>query len=108
MLLSSLTYAACRQATIVVGTHRDLSWAARWTGLKVQTIKFPLITLGEIKSWAEKRITAAQLPDVQSVALPLNTEILEAILTQSDNSWRTIATHLHIWVAQIASQQFDP
>lgn len=104
LLLRSLANATRRQATIVVGTHVDLSWAAHWTGLKVQTIEFPIITLEEIRSWANRRIAAVQLPDVPSVELSLDTEILEEILAQSNNSWRTIATHLHIWVAKIANQ----
>ncbi len=104
VLLGSLAYATRRQATIVVGTHVDLRWAAYWTGLKVQTIEFPVITFEEIKSWANRRIAAVQLPNVSSVELSLDTETLEEILAQSNNSWRTIATHLHIWVAKIANQ----
>lgn len=57
--------------------------------------------------WAQQRIEMARLPGTVKVNLHLTSELAESILAISDNSWRTAATHLHVWAAAIANGDFS-
>ncbi|MGL5081788.1 MAG: hypothetical protein ACRC8A_09905 [Microcoleaceae cyanobacterium] len=102
LLFGALAQASRQRATIVVGTHRDLSWAGRSVGLKVRTIQFSSLTPEAILAWAKQRIEAARLPGCQSVDLQLHQAEIEQIATKSGTSWRKVATELHILAAQVA------
>lgn len=108
LLLGALAQAARQRATIVAGTHRDLSWAGRFVGLRVRTIEFPKLTPEIILIWAEQRIAAARLPGIRSVGLNLDQANLERISAQSGASWREVATQLHIWAANWAANPAQP
>ncbi|MCM0589296.1 MAG: hypothetical protein ACSI46_00570 [Gloeotrichia echinulata DVL01] len=103
LLLFALGQAAIYQSTIVVATHADLSWAAQSLGLRVETITLPLLDSQTLLKWAQLRIQLARLSNTKEVRLHLTPAIAEQILAQSRNSWRSAATHLHIWVAKNAT-----
>ncbi|MEL7034585.1 MAG: hypothetical protein AAFO04_03040 [Cyanobacteria bacterium J06592_8] len=104
LLCFALAQASRQGATIVAGTHCDLSQIADFFRLKVQTLKFSKLTPEEIIRWAEKRIQAVQLSDVKSVRLKLDKAEVELIAKQSGTSWRAVAIYLHIWAAKVASK----
>ncbi len=101
LLYWALIQAARVNATIAAGTHVDLSWAAKWAGLSVQTIVFPPLEVEALLTWVHYRIAAVQLPDATPL-LSLTQEQASDIAAQSGASWRNAAVHLHIWAAQVA------
>ncbi|WP_293069093.1 hypothetical protein [Okeania sp. SIO2B3] len=104
LLLAALAQASYQGATIVAGTHEDLSWVGRFVRLKIRTIKFHRLTPETILAWAEKRIQAVTLPEVKQVGLKLDRADIELIVANASVSWREVATYLHIWAAKIANQ----
>ncbi|MEM9770531.1 MAG: hypothetical protein AAF889_02820 [Cyanobacteria bacterium P01_D01_bin.73] len=88
--------------TVVVGTHRDLRSVAVPLGFKVAHIDLPPLDAEMLMKWAAHRIQAARLPGAQC-SLALSQEQAGAIAQQSQGSWRTAGTYLHIWAADAAS-----
>jgi hypothetical protein len=97
----ALGWAAQRELTIVVGTHRDLGWVARVSGLSVITIQLPDLDIDTLFQWATLRIKRVQLPG-EALGLQLTPLLASKIVTTAGASWRDAADQLHVWAAQRA------
>ncbi|WP_017325333.1 hypothetical protein [Synechococcus sp. PCC 7336] len=102
LLLAGLARAASANATIAVGTHVDLAWAARWMGFRVERISLPPMDAATLQVWAARKIAAATLPDMDSSGLALEPAIAVEIARAAGHSWREAADRLHIWAARQA------
>lgn len=98
----ALWQAGRRGLTVCVGTHRDLSAQARRYGLSVHTIHLSGISAAEIENWASKRIRQAQLARTDFAIPP---ELARELAQEADGSWREVATRLHIWTANRATER---
>ena len=97
-------YQAGRQnATIIAGTHVDLSHAAKHHGFAVQTIEHPPLDAATLCAWVTLRIAAVRLPDTPDQLVP-DDALLTHIAQKSGESWRVAADYLHIWVAETAAR----
>lgn len=101
-LLLALALAACQRATVIVGTHRDLSTPARRVGLAVQTVELPALTVAEVQTWAALRVAAVCLTADVPPCLCLSDTEAAAVVAQAGGSWRAAGVLLHIWAAQVA------
>jgi hypothetical protein len=101
LLYTALWQAARTRATIVAGTHADLSAIARQVGLQVQTLDLPVLQVETLMDWVALRIAAVQLPNT-TVKLQLSPTRAAEIIAASGASWRTAAVQLHIWAAEVA------
>jgi len=82
-------------ATVVAGSHVDLSAEAAQAGLTVDSIEFRPISATELSTWAQARIASAggegwTLPPADAAA----------IAAAAGASWRRAADLMHIWVAE--------
>ncbi len=100
-LIPALIWASLSDATIAVGTHRDLGFWARLCGLEVRTIELQPVDVQTLQTWANLKIQAATLPD-QTSPLKLSLAEAEDVLEKAEGSWRTAADYLHVWAAAIA------
>jgi hypothetical protein len=105
-LLTALRMAAHRHRTVVVGTHVDLGWIARWAGMTVTTIAIAPFTPQLLLAWAYQRIEAVRLPN-QSCGLQLSDLDAQEIAIAAQGSWREAADELHIWAAQQAQINYS-
>ncbi|NOK63583.1 MAG: hypothetical protein GFH27_549281n450 [Chloroflexi bacterium AL-W] len=97
-------YQAARQnATIIAGTHVDLTCAAQRHGFAVQTIERPPLDVATLRAWVTRRIAAVRLSSAPDYVAP-DDELLTRIAQEAGESWRVAADHLHIWVAETAVQ----
>lgn len=97
-----MAYAAARSATIVAGTHEDLTGVARACGLAVTTTyRFPRLTPRALREWAALRIADAALPG-STPGLVLDEPTAEAICARVGASLREAAIELHVWAAETA------
>ena len=103
LLLAALGRAARTRATLVVGTHTDLSRLAKFSGLAVQTIRLPPLEAAMLRVWAERQIQAVRLPTVPC-GVELSSATAHEITAIAQGSWRAAADELHIWAAAIAHQ----
>jgi hypothetical protein len=103
LLALALWRAVHLPATIVAGTHADLSGTALQVGLRVQTIYLPKLEVETLLLWATQRIAAARLPD-KTVHLSLTPAEAAQIVELAGASWRKAAVHLHVWAAKQVSQ----
>ena len=103
LLLAALGQAARTRATLVAGTHTDLSPLAKLSGLAVKTICLPPLEAATLRVWAERQIQAVRLPAV-SGGLELLPATVQEIAAIAQGSWRAAADELHIWAAAIAHQ----
>jgi hypothetical protein len=102
LLRNAFARAARVGATIVIGTHRDVSGEATRAGIKkIQTIRLGRIHRSQLLEWAAQRIQASSLPT--GTAYTISVEDAEVMLEQSPDSWRELAGLLHAhcatWVA---------
>lgn len=102
ILICSLCRARFLNATIVVGTHKDLSLLARIIGLKVNIIKLDTLSSANLVRWAQKAINAVSISSSIHSQLHISLEQAESIVKKSKGSWRIAANHLHILVSDIA------
>lgn len=87
-----------RNATVVVGTHQDLSRWARWAGMEVTTIRLGGVGEGEVQQWADLRIRAASIDE--RLARRVLGEVPHTFAQPTDQaSWRDIGDALHSWAA---------
>ncbi|WP_425307347.1 hypothetical protein AADG42_00845 [Ammonicoccus fulvus] len=93
--------AARMRATVVAGTHEDLTAPARHAGLGVVTHHFPGLTPAVLRAWCDLRIAAVTLPGTSSV-LDLNDALLAAVCAEVGPSLREAAFLLHHHVAERA------
>jgi hypothetical protein len=94
MLSNALARAARFGATIVVGTHRDLSAEALRAGIQhVQTVQLGRISRSQLLEWATKRIQASSLPSGTMYSISENDA--SRMLERSPDSWRELASLLH-------------
>lgn len=101
LLVPALWRASHLGATIVAGTHTDLSHIARLVGLEVYAICLPQLEVEPLIAWVKLRIEAVRLPEA-TVKLELTPDLAaEIVLTAK--SWREAAVLLHIWAAKTAS-----
>lgn len=98
---ASFAYAAARAATIVAGTHADLTRLGRACGLRVTTYEFPALTPAVLQTWAGARIAEAALPG-RTPSLVLDLDTARAICARVGPSLREAAIALHIWAAERA------
>lgn len=105
LLLQRFWQARQQQATIVAGTHADLSRWARLMGLTVQTIFLPALDVDALMAWAHLRIGAVRRSDLNPPQLVLSREQAAKIVAIAGSSWREAAVHLHIWAANAANAQ---
>ena len=101
-LLIALATAARRRSTIVVGTHADLSLAARMVGLSVNTIYIKPFDELLLLAWVNRRIEAVRMPEA-ICRLQLDRETAKGMVATVNGSWRDAADQLHIWAAAQAS-----
>jgi hypothetical protein len=99
LLLLALTWAALCHSTIVVATHADLSWMARWLGLHVQTFEIPELDTETLLHWAHLHIRAARLHEPIEPGLHPTSEVMAQVLAKSNHSWRAAGHYLHAWAA---------
>lgn len=102
-LLMALAGAARCGSTVVVGTHADLSLAARMTGLLTKTIYIEPFDELLLLNWANRRIEAVRIPDA-ICRLRLDMATAKEIVATVDGSWREAADQLHVWAAGRANQ----
>jgi len=100
-LLAGFAAARWTNATVVAGTHRDLSRVARSLGLAVRTIELPLLTVPTLQAWVERCLAAVRIPDAP-IRLHLGPETAARIVGQVGASWRAAADLLHVWAAEAA------
>ncbi|MEM8535213.1 MAG: hypothetical protein AAGF95_30525 [Chloroflexota bacterium] len=98
-----LYQAARHNATIIAGTHVDLTHAAQRHGFAVKTIEHPPLDVVTLRAWVTRRIAAVRLPDTPDYLVP-DDALLTRVAQESGESWRVAADHLHIWVAETAAQ----
>ena len=101
LLVLALLRARYRRATVIAGTHRNLTATAHAVGLTVRTVDFAPISATMLQQWAAQRITAAQLP-ATIATLALDRTTAEQIAHSAATSWREAADLLHIWAAEQA------
>lgn len=100
-LLLALGAAADDCATIVAGTHRDLSLAAKLVRLPVKTIWIKPFSAQLLGQWVMKRIEAVRIAGV-ACSLALSNRDAREIAITANGSWREAADLLHIWAAEQA------
>jgi hypothetical protein len=105
-LYLALWQATRRNATIVAGTHADLSPVAHQVGLPVETIDLQPLQPEALIAWATLRIEAVRLPETPVVDLVLTPTKAAEIVAVSGASWREAAIHLHIWAAEVAKDRY--
>jgi hypothetical protein len=103
LLLAALRRAARIGATVVVGTHADLSRIALAAGLEVSTHFLSNLDTKMLIAWARLRIEAARLPGVSEAGLALDPDTAARIIAECGASLRATATRLHVWAAELAS-----
>lgn len=103
LLLLSLLWARRTSATVVAGTHTDLSWAAKLAGLSIRTVVFEPLDGAMIQAWAKLRIAAAGSGTASAVALSLDDRTAARIALEAGSSWRVAADLLHVWAAERAA-----
>ncbi|MEM9701256.1 MAG: hypothetical protein AAF907_02280 [Planctomycetota bacterium] len=103
LLRFALHRAARTGATVVVGTHHDLTPEATRAELPVQTHAFPPLTPDALRAWCKPRIAAAALPDQPATALPVvPDDILRETCDAAGSSLREASVILHLWAARLA------
>jgi hypothetical protein len=104
ILQNALVRAARVGATIVVGTHRDLSAEALRAGMtNVATIRLAGISRSQLLAWAAQRIQTSSLPD--GTTYVISEEDADTMLGQSPDSWRELASLLHSHCASWVTAQ---
>lgn len=103
LLLAAFGRAAHTRATLVAGTHTDLSPLAKLSGLAVKTIRLLPLEAATLRVWAERQIQAVRLPTVPC-GVELSSATVYEIAAIAQGSWRAAADELHIWAAAIAHQ----
>ncbi|MDO5682413.1 MAG: hypothetical protein Q4G46_06260 [Propionibacteriaceae bacterium] len=98
---AALGLAGVRGATVVAGTHADLTVPACRAGLAVQTYDFPGLTVAVLQQWAALRIADAALPG-RTPQLVLDADTAAGICDRVGASLREAAVDLHIWAADHA------
>lgn len=93
--------AVARGATIVVGTHRDLSRPARACGLRVTSYEFPALSPKDLQEWASLRISEVVRPGARP-ALVLDRNFAAEVCAAVGPSLREAAVILHRWAAECA------
>ncbi|NNJ27883.1 hypothetical protein [Alienimonas chondri] len=105
LLWLALWKAARNGATVVVGTHRDLTPEATRAGLPIVTHEFPPLTPSALRAWCEPRIAAAALLDSPSEdRLVVPDKVLQETCDAAGSSLREASVILHIWAARAARQ----
>lgn len=97
----SFGYAAARSATIVAGTHADLSRPAKVAGLRVTTFEYPMLTPTVLQQWVQRRIEAVTVPG-RTPSLILDEHTAAELCTRVGPSLREAAIALHRWAAEEA------
>lgn len=101
ILHASLRIAWLRNATIVAGTHADLSAAARAAGFLVETFAFSALTADDVLRWSAARIAGVAC---SSETLALAPEDARIFAEHAGSSWRVAGDLLHAWAASEVRQ----
>lgn len=101
----ALSMARLRGMTIIAGTHVDLAWQARISGLRCTTIHLQPLSVPLLQQLATKRIHAVMLDPIQPPKLMLDQTTAQRILDHAGSSWREALVQLHIWASQRAQHQ---
>lgn len=86
-------------ATVVVGTHRDLSAPARASGLHCSTVELGGLSVAILSDWCTARIAMAS---IEAPQLIVPDDVLVKVISEVQGSLRAAGDLLHIWVAQQA------
>lgn len=98
--------AKAKQATLVVGTHEDLSIWAKIFQMSVQTIQFPPLNTKIITLWANHRINSTRLEE-EPCLLTLSEQTVQIICDKANNCWRKVGDELHLWAACEARKNYE-
>ncbi|MEM9703400.1 MAG: hypothetical protein AAF907_13250, partial [Planctomycetota bacterium] len=100
--LSAALRAAKRiDATVVAGTHRDLTAAAGRFGFDVSTVRFGPLDRETVRAWIGRRLAAARVGE--TCWEPGQDEVAAAIAA-AGHSWRTLGDRLHVLAARAARE----
>ncbi|WP_242688189.1 hypothetical protein [Alienimonas californiensis] len=103
LLWWGLRRAAKSGATVVVGTHRDLTPEATRAGLPLRSHEFPPLTPEALRAWCAPRIAAAALPGTAPAdRLTVPAEVLRQTCEAAGSSLREASVILHVWAARAA------
>jgi hypothetical protein len=103
MLMLSLVRAQRSNATVVLGTHRDLTRWVKRAGLEARTEPLPPPCAASVMAWATLRIAAASFPGVNSAQLTLDAATAERVVALAGGSWRVVGDLLHAWAADASA-----
>jgi hypothetical protein len=99
ILTLSLLRARRVGATVVLGTHTDLSRQIRRAGLDARTLTLPAPGSDSVMQWATLRIAAVRISGAASPGLTLDEATAARIAASAGGSWRTVGDQLHAWAA---------
>lgn len=105
-LRSGLASAARQGATIVAGTHRDLSRVAEAAGLDVITHHLGPLGLADLRRWVDAELAAVELPGgapLGSIRAGLDDVALAEVAAQAGCSWRVAGDLLHARMAWLVA-----
>lgn len=103
-LVVALWQARRQNATVVVGTHTSLKRLAQIASFQVRTINLSTLNANSLQKWIYVQLASEALPN-QEIQVALSPHEINAIVAQSNGSWRTAACYLHRWFAKQASGQ---
>ncbi len=105
--IAGFARAAAARATVVTGTHADLSRLARACGLRVLTHEYSMLTPQQLQEWATRRIGGAALAGAQP-QLVLDDETARQVCDRAGPSLRSAGVELHKWAARQAELAAPP
>ena len=100
LLWVALRLARRRGATVIVGTHRDLSGSAGRAGFAVETVEFGGVSPAFLAAWCERRVAAVALPGCDFRVPP---DVIAAVANSCGGCLRTAGDRLHVWAAERAA-----
>lgn len=101
-LFISLLKARFLNATIVVGTHKNLKIIPQLLGLKIETIILTTLNINNLLKWVEKHLEKERLSSTTPILWRITPVQAEEIVAKSQKSWRKAANYLHILLAKMA------
>lgn len=104
-LLLALGQAHRQRASIVVGSHWDLTAIARPLGFQVKTIRLTTLNSDSLRTWIRVQLASECLSATTPPTVFPSPQEIATIAAYSQGSWRTAASYLHRWLAQQAKRQ---
>ena len=97
-----LKISCMKKATIVAGTHVDLSGIANRTGKQVITFRFGNITAEELEQWVERRI---RYYSYDTATLTPPKDLIQQVAELSGGSWAKAGDMMHIWTSDVVNAE---